>query len=163
MTENTFSGVFIVVPQLGQTGKSGRWYARSCLLNLCYSRIDSSSDTADQRVTLAKEGMLGSCATSSNILMALAALTARLSFASWSMLMESLTIFLMFLGVMFESDICCRLAVAFVSLASFSCCFFNLLLKFQTPLLWDSFRSLFSGTYVVFPSDSVWTSKGVLS
>ena len=155
MTENTFSGVFIAVPQLGQAGKSERWYTRSCLLNLCYSRIDSSSDTADQRVTLANDGMLGSCATSSNILMALAALTAILSFASWSMVMESLTIFLMFLGVMFESAICCRLAVALVSLASFSCCFFSLLLKFQTPLLRDKFVSLFSETYVVFPSDLI--------
>ena len=142
-----------MVPQLGQAGKSERWYARSCLLNLCYSLIDSSSDTADHRVTLANEGMFGSCATSSNMLMAFAALTARLSFGSWSMVIESLTIFLMFLGVMFESAICCRLAVALVSLASFSCCFFNLLLKFQTPSLWDDFRSLFSETYVVFPSD----------
>ena len=52
------------------------------MLSLCYSRIDSSSDTADQSVTLAKEGMFGSCATSSSMLMALAALTAMLSFVS---------------------------------------------------------------------------------
>jgi len=89
------------------------------------------------------------------MLMALAALTAILSFTSWSMAMESLTIFLMFLGVMFESAICCRLVVALVSLASFSCCFFSLLLKFQTPLLRDEFSSLFSETYVVFPSDLI--------
>jgi putative transposase len=46
------------------------------------SRIDSSSETADQRVTLAKEGMFGSWATSSSRLMALAALTATLCFRS---------------------------------------------------------------------------------
>ena len=44
--------------------------------------MDSSSDTADQRVTLAKDGMFGSWATSSRRLMALAALTATLCFVS---------------------------------------------------------------------------------
>ena len=92
------------------------------------SLIDSSSETADHRVTLAKEGMLGSCATSSRRLIALAALTARLCFGSWSIKIESLTIFRMFLGVMFESAICWSVVVAFASFASFSCCFLILVL-----------------------------------
>lgn len=92
------------------------------------SLIDSSSETADHSVTLAKEGMLGSCATSSRRLIALAALTARLCFGSWSIKIESLTIFRMFLGVMFESAICWSVVVAFASFASFSCCFLILVL-----------------------------------
>ena len=107
MTEKTLVGVAIAVPQLGQEGKRASVYLRPILLNVYYcSRIDSSSDTADQSVTRAKEGMLGSWATSSSMLIALAARTARLSLESCSMVTESFTIFLMFLGVMFESVIC---------------------------------------------------------
>ena len=96
----------IVVPQLGQTGKSEHQYTAACCVKSCYSRIDSSSDTADQSVTLANEGMFGSWATSSSMLMAFAALTATLSFVSCSIVIESLTILRMFLGVMLESAIC---------------------------------------------------------
>ena len=60
--------------------------------------------------------------------MALAALTATLTLESWSMSTESFTIFRMFRGVMLESDICWRLTTAFASFASFSCCFFTLVL-----------------------------------
>jgi len=55
----------------------------------------------------------------------LAALTAMLCFWSWSIRIESLTIFLMLRGVMFESTIWFRLTVAFVSFALFSSYFFN--------------------------------------
>ncbi len=107
MTEKILVGEAIAVPQLGQEGNWASVCIRLVLLNLYYcSRIDSSSDTADQRVTLANDGMLGSCATSSSMLMAFAARTARLNFGSCSMVTESFTIFRMFLGVMFESAIC---------------------------------------------------------
>lgn len=96
--------------------------------------MDSSTETADHKVTLANDGMLGSWATSSSMLMAFAALTANVNFASCSMITESFTIFLIFLGVMLESAICCRLVMALVSFAWFSCCFFNLLLKFGTSV-----------------------------
>ena len=105
------------------------------MLNVCpdyCSLIDSNSETADQRVTLANEGMFGSWATSSSRLMAFAALTATLTLASWSIRTESLTIFLMFRGVMFESEIWVRLTTAFASLASFSCCFFSFALMERT-------------------------------
>lgn len=100
-----------------------------CYVKSFYSLIDSSSETADQRVTLANEGIFGSWATSSSMLIAFAALTATLSLTSCNTPMESLTIFRMFLGVMLESAICCRLADALTNLPSFSCCFFDLLLK----------------------------------
>lgn len=64
--------------------------------------------------------------------MAFAALTATLCLMSCSMSTESLTIFLMFRGVMFESEICWRLTTAFASFASFSCCFFILVLNERT-------------------------------
>src|SRR5207249_8468045 len=100
-------GEAIAVPQFGQEGKPASVCVRPVLLNLCYcSLIDSSSETADQRVTRAKDGMLGSCATSSSILIALAARTARLSLESCNIVTESFTIFRMFRGVMFESAIC---------------------------------------------------------
>src|ERR1044071_29172 len=77
MTENTRDGVSVDVPQLGQTGKFRPQYIVAySVKSLCYSRIDSSSETADQRVTRANEGMLGSWATSSSMLIAFAALTA---------------------------------------------------------------------------------------
>ena len=60
--------------------------------------------------------------------MALAARTATLCLVSCSMSTESLTIFLMFRGVMLESDICCRLTTALASFASFYCCFLSLAL-----------------------------------
>lgn len=66
--------------------------------------------------------------------MALAALTATLCFMSWSMTIESLTVLRMFLGVMLESAICCRLTVAFANFASFSCCFLILALNKYTWL-----------------------------
>lgn len=107
MTEKTLVGEAMAVPQFGQEGKRASACARAILLNLYYcSRIDSSSETADQRVTRAKDGMFGSCATSSSMLIALAARTARLDFGSCNIVTESFTIFRMFLGVMFESAIC---------------------------------------------------------
>src|SRR3989442_14068036 len=67
ITVKVLVGAAIVVPQLGHEGK--RWTrCRLVVLNLCYSRIDSKSETADQRMTLANEDMLGSCATSSSML-----------------------------------------------------------------------------------------------
>src|SRR5882672_4923369 len=71
ITVKVLAGVATAVPQLGHEG-----------INLCYSRIDSRSETADQRMTLANEDMLGSCATSSSMLIAFAALTARLTLGS---------------------------------------------------------------------------------
>ena len=107
------------------------------------SLIDSSSETADHSVTLAKEGMFGSCATSSSRLIALAALTARLCFGSWSIKIESLTIFRMFLGVMFESAICWSVVVALASFASFSCCFLILVLVVLITVVVPSFLASF--------------------
>ncbi len=79
ITVKSFEGVAIAVPQLGQEGKRYR-SMESVMLNLCYSRIDSKSETADQRMTLANEDMFGSWATSSSMLIAFAALTAKLTF-----------------------------------------------------------------------------------
>ena len=119
------------------------------MLNVCYSRMDSRSETADQSMTRANDDMLGSCATSSSMLMAFAALTATLSFGSWRALMESFTIFLMFLGVMLESAICCKLALALVNLSIFSCCFLSLLVVVFTPVrVRDS--SCFLGLHIWF-------------
>ena len=81
MTVKTLVGVSVVVPQVGHAGKFWRQYAQ-LMVKSCYSRMDSSSETADQSVTLAKEGMFGSWATSSSMLIAFAALTATLSLAS---------------------------------------------------------------------------------
>ena len=93
--------------QLGNRPSSGRECVKALPGYWSYdSLIDSSSETADQRVTLAKEGMFGSCATSSRRLMAFAALTATLCLESCSINKESLTVFLMLRGVILESEIC---------------------------------------------------------
>lgn len=87
------------------------------------------------------------------MLIAFAALTARLTFKSWSMVTESFTIFLIFLGVMFESAICCRLVMAFVSFAWLSCCFLSLLLKSRTlitgEVLWHAFTGIFGFLFLL--------------
>ena len=54
---------------------------------------------------------------------------------------ESFTIFLMFLGVILESEICVRLTTAFASLASFSCCFLSFALIERAP----GFETWFDG------------------
>jgi len=41
----------------------------------------------------------------------------------------------MFLGVMLESAICCKLALALVNLSLFSCCFLSLLVAVFKPVL----------------------------
>ena len=56
----TFEGDVIAVPQLGHVAKPLTVRMEGVVLNLCYSRIDSSSETADQRITLAKEDIFGS-------------------------------------------------------------------------------------------------------
>lgn len=92
----------------------------------------SSVETADQMVTLEKEGILGSWEISSRRLMALAALTAIDVFSSCSIAIASLTSFLIFLGVIVLSATCCRVAIAFSSFSWFS--FFFLALKRLSPL-----------------------------
>ena len=93
----------------------------------------SSVETADQMVTLEKEGILGSWEISSRRLMALAALTAIDVFSSCSIAIASLTSFLIFLGVIVLSATCCRVAIAFSSFSWFS--FFFLALKRFHPLI----------------------------
>ncbi len=90
-----------------------------------YSRTLSRVETADQIVTLLKDGMLGSWLTSSRIEMELAARTPIEIFVSLSMLIASFTIFLMFLGVMLLSTTCCSVARAFWTFSSFSRRFFS--------------------------------------
>ena len=63
-------------------------------------------------MTLLNEGMFGSWLTSSRIEIEFAALTPIGVFESVSVLIASLTIFLMFLGVMLLSTTCCRVAKA---------------------------------------------------
>jgi hypothetical protein len=74
--------------------------------------------------------------------MALAALMGTLTLVSCSIITESLTIFLMLRGVMFESEICWRLNTAFANLASFSCCFFSLVLIEGTPVVKRGFDAV---------------------
>ncbi len=78
-----------------------------------YSLTLSRVLTALQMVTLANEGMFGSCEISSSVLIVFAALTPRPSELSWSIITESLTIFLIFLGVvgLSETDISVPMAL----------------------------------------------------
>lgn len=66
----------------------------------------SSVETADQIVTLLNEGMFGSWLTSSKIEIELAALIPMAVLESVSVLIASLTIFLIFLGVILLSTTC---------------------------------------------------------
>lgn len=83
--------------------------------------------TALQIVTLANEGMFESWDTSSNMLIAFAALTPRLNESSCITVTDSCTTFLIFLGVVMLSTMGCRVLMAAWRFSSF--CFFFLVLK----------------------------------